>query len=52
MDDSKIFAKNEKERDNLIQTIRICSQDIGMEFDIEKRVMLIMRKEKRETTKV
>ena len=36
MDDIKLFAKNEKELENLIHTIRICSQDIGMEFGIEK----------------
>ena len=35
MDDMKVFAKNEKERDTLIQTIRKYSQDIGMEFSIE-----------------
>ena len=32
----------------LIQTIRIYSQDIGMEFDIEKFTML-MKSEKQET---
>ena len=30
-DDIKPFAKNEKELENLIQTVRIYSQDIGME---------------------
>ena len=33
MDDIKIFSKNEKENENLIQTIRIYSQYIGMELD-------------------
>ena len=28
----KLFVKNEKELETLIQTIRIYSQDIGMEF--------------------
>ena len=32
MDDSKLFAKNERELETLIQTVRIYSQDIGMEF--------------------
>ena len=32
MYEKKIFAKNEKEQENLIQTVRIYSQDIGMEF--------------------
>ena len=35
---------------NLIQTIRIYSQEVGMEFDIKKYNMLIMKK-KKETTK-
>ena len=30
MEDSKIFAKNEKALETLIQTIRIYRQDIGM----------------------
>ena len=45
----KIFAKNKKELETLIQTIRIYSQDIGMEFGIEKCAMLIMKSVKRET---
>ena len=43
MDDIKLFAKNEKELENLIQTVRIRSQDIGMEFCIEKCAMQIMK---------
>ena len=35
MDDIKLFTKYEKELENLIQTIRIFSQDIGIEFGIE-----------------
>ena len=34
MDDIKLFAKNEKEQETLIQTISIYSQDIGMGFGI------------------
>ena len=34
--DIKLFAKNEKEIDSLLKTIRIYNQDIGMEFGIEK----------------
>ena len=30
MDDLKLFAKNEKEVDSLVQTVRIFSDDIGM----------------------
>ena len=47
IDDIKLFAKNEKELETLIQTIRIYNQDIGMEFGIEKCVMLIMRSRRR-----
>ena len=36
MDDIKLFSKNEKELETLIQAVRIYSQDIGMEFGIEK----------------
>ena len=43
-----IKQKNEKELETLMQTIRIYSQDIGMEVDIEKCAMLIMRSEKRQ----
>ena len=34
-----LFTKNVKEVDNLIQKIKIYSQDIGMEFGIEKCAM-------------
>ena len=43
MDDIKLFAKNEKELETLIHTVRIYSQDIGMEFGIEKCAMLVMK---------
>ena len=33
--DIKMFAKNKKELETQIQTIRIYSRDIGMEFGIE-----------------
>ena len=39
----KLFAKNEKELKNLIHAVRIYSQDIGMEFGIEKCAMLVMK---------
>ena len=35
IDDIKLFTKNEKEQVTLIRTIRIYSQEIGMEFGIE-----------------
>ena len=43
MDDIKLFAKNEKELETQIHTVRINSQDIGREFGIEKCAMLIIK---------
>ena len=48
MDDIKLFAKNEKELETLIHTVRIYSRDIGMEFGIEKCAMLVMKSGKRQ----
>ena len=48
MDDIKLFAKNEKELETLIHTVRIYSRDIGMEFGIEKCSMLVMKSGKRQ----
>ena len=42
----KILAKNEKELEILIQTIRIYSQDIEIDFEIEKCAKLKMGKKK------
>ena len=50
MDDIKLFDKNEKELETLLQTVRIYSQDIWMEFDIEKCALLVMKSGKRHTT--
>ena len=36
MDNLKLYSRNEKELDSLVQTICIFSKDIGMEFGIEK----------------
>ena len=47
MDDIKLFAKNKKELETLIHAIRIYSQDIRMEFGIEKCALLIMKSAKR-----
>ena len=51
IDDIKLFAKNEKELETLIQTIRIYSQDIKMEFGTEKCFMIIISR-KREIIEV
>ena len=56
MDVIRLFAKSEKKKkktelETLIPAVRIYREDIGMEFGIEKCAMLIMRNEKRHTTK-
>ena len=50
IDDIKLLAKNEKELETLIHAVRIYSQDIGMEFGIEKCAMLVMKSGKRHMT--
>ena len=50
MDDIKLFAKNEKELETLIHTVRIYSQDMEMESVIEKYAMLVMKSGKRHMT--
>ena len=40
MDDLKLYGRNVNEIDSLIQSVRIFSQDIGMEFGIQKCAML------------
>ena len=47
MDDIKLFSKKEKDLGTLIQAVRIYSQDIAMEFAIEKCPKLIMKSGKR-----
>ena len=46
MDDLKLYSRIEKGLDSLAQTVRIFSEDIGMEFGIEKCAMLVMEKGK------
>ena len=46
MDDIKLFEKNEKELQTLICAVKIYSQDIGMEFGIEKCAMLVTKSSK------
>ena len=50
VDDIKLIAKNEKELETLIHIVRIYSQDIGMEFSIEKCAMLVRKSGKRHMT--
>ena len=44
MDDLKFYSKSEKTLDFLIQTVRIFSEDIGMQFGIDKCAMLVIKK--------
>ena len=48
--DIKLFLKNQKVLETLIQPVRRYSQYIGMECDIEKYAMLIMKSDKRHMT--
>ena len=50
MDDIKLCAKNEKELETLIHTVIIYSENIGMEFGMEKCAMLVMKSGKRHRT--
>ena len=50
IDDIKLFTKNEKELETLIQTLRKYSQDIRMEFGIEKCAMLVRKSGNRHMT--
>ena len=46
MDDLKLYSKNEKELDSLIQTVRVFSQDIRMEFGIDKCATIVLKRGK------
>ena len=50
-DKIKLFAKNEKKLETLIEVVRIYNQDIGIEWGIEKCGMLIIKSRKRQRTK-
>ena len=50
MDGIKLFAKKGKELEALIYTVRIYSQDIRMEFGIEKCTKLVIKSGKRHLT--
>ena len=41
--DDNLFVKNEKEPETLILSSGIYSQDIGMEFGLEKCAMLVIK---------
>ena len=47
VDDLKLYSQSEKGLDSLVQTVCVFSEDIGMEFDIEKFAILVMEKGKK-----
>ena len=50
MNDIKLFVPKEKEMETQIQAMTINSQDLGMEFGIEKCAMLVIKSGKRHMT--
>ena len=46
MNDLKLYAKNEKGLEPLIQAVWILSDDIGMEFGIDKCATLVLKRRK------
>ena len=46
MDDLKVYSRSEKRLDSLVQTDCVFSEDVGMEFGIEKCATLVMEKKK------
>ena len=46
MDDLKLYSQSEKGLDSLVQTVRVFSEDTGMQFGIEKYAMLVTEKGK------
>ena len=46
MDALKLYSQCEKGLDSLVHTVRVFSEDVGMQFSIEKCAMLVMEKGK------
>ena len=46
IDDLKLYSRSEKGLDSLLQTVHVFSEDIGIEFGVEKCAMLLMEKGK------
>ena len=46
MDVLKLYLSNEKLLESLIQTVRLFSRDIGIEFRVEKCAVLTLKKGK------
>ena len=43
MDDLKLFGWNERELKKLVDVVGVCSRDIGVEFGLDKCVVLLIR---------
>ena len=50
MDDLKLFAGNERGLHTLVHTVRICSQDIGMDFGVDKCAVIFLKRGKHVST--
>ena len=50
MDDLKLYGKSENEIKGLVSTVEVFSQDIGMEFGIEKCGVIILNRGKFKST--
>ena len=46
MDDLKLFAKNQDQIDSLVQTVHLFSEDIGMQFGLNKCGVLVLKRGK------
>ena len=46
MDDLKLYAKSEEQKNSLVRTVYVFSTDIGMEFGIKKCGILTMKRGK------
>ena len=44
MDDLKLYSRSENGLGSLVQAVRVFSEDIGIEFGIERCAMLVMEK--------
>ena len=46
MDDVKLYASKSDEIDSLVQTVKVCTQDLGMKFGIKKCATLVLKRGK------
>ena len=44
MDDLKLYGKSEKELEKLLEVVKVFSEDIGMEFGLDKCAVLILKR--------